>query len=56
MREELPSKIVERTPRSACSPFAAALVPASWLLAAAPVVLAAIVIVVSIGRVRLDES
>ncbi len=56
MREQPPSKIVLRTPRSACSPFAAALVLGSLLLAAAPVVLAAIVIVFSIGPVRLDES
>ena len=36
--------------------FATALVLGSWLVAAAPFALAGIVIVVTIVRVRLDES
>jgi hypothetical protein len=36
--------------------FATAIILGSWLMAAAPVVLAGIVIAVTIVRVRLDES
>jgi hypothetical protein len=36
--------------------FAMALIVGSWLMAAAPFALAVIVIVVTIVRVRLDES